>query len=92
MTRAHEFGHNLGLGHAGANSLEYGDNSGVMGSARNWKLYTTANAYSIGFVSAEHVRSRTVARTRVWVGGWGEVGGWECGWVGGRAGGWRGGV
>jgi len=49
-TRSHEFGHNIGLGHAGANELEYGDNSGVMGSDRNWKTWNLANSYSAGFV------------------------------------------
>ena len=39
-TRAHEFGHNLGASHAGGAGVEYGDNSGVMGSARNWKAHS----------------------------------------------------
>ena len=35
-TRLHEFGHNLGLYHAGDPDTEYGDSSGLMGSARAW--------------------------------------------------------
>ena len=65
VTRAHEFGHNLGLGHAGADDLgEYGDDSGLMGSQRSWKLFTAPNAFSIGLLPAEHVLTVCGPRTR----------------------------
>lgn len=44
MTLAHELGHNLGMWHSasdlnndGIQDAEYGDNSCIMGNAKNWR-------------------------------------------------------
>eukprot|EP00964_Phaeocystis_antarctica_P104038 scaffold69234_cov41-Phaeocystis_antarctica.AAC.1 len=49
--RAHEFGHNIGLGHANSLAREYGDYSGVMGNDINqWRFFSLPNAWSAGFI------------------------------------------
>ena len=54
-TRAHEFGHNIGLGHANNNQREYGDGSGVMGNDYRWRFFSLPNAWSAGFVPQSEI-------------------------------------
>jgi len=53
-TRAHEFGHNLGLRHSGdvADDVSYGDESAVMGSHRGWRSYSAAHRDQLGWLPA----------------------------------------
>ena len=53
--RAHEFGHNIGLGHANSLAREYGDYSGVMGNDYRWRFFSLPNAWSAGFVPQSEI-------------------------------------
>ena len=53
--RAHEFGHNIGLGHANSLAREYGDYSGVMGNDYRWRFFSLPNAWSAGFIPQSEI-------------------------------------
>ena len=53
--RAHEFGHNIGLGHANSVAREYGDKSGVMGNDKRWRFFSLPNAWSAGFIPQSEI-------------------------------------
>jgi len=53
--RAHEFGHNIGLGHANSLAREYGDYSGVMGNDGRWRSFSLPNAWSAGFIPQSEI-------------------------------------
>lgn len=52
---AHEFGHNLGFGHAAQGGQEYGDASSVMGSGQWSTCYTAPHRHIGGFDRAQKV-------------------------------------
>ena len=49
--RAHEIGHNLGLGHSGQSGSQYRDWSSLMGNSAEWKSYSVAERYEIGWLT-----------------------------------------
>ena len=55
-SRAHEFGHNLGVSHANDQAREYGDMSGVMSfSSQGWKFFSLPSAYALGFIPPDEL-------------------------------------
>eukprot|EP00928_Gymnodinium_smaydae_P026454 TRINITY_DN20772_c0_g6_i1.p1 TRINITY_DN20772_c0_g6~~TRINITY_DN20772_c0_g6_i1.p1 ORF type:complete len:808 (-),score=103.10 TRINITY_DN20772_c0_g6_i1:165-2588(-) len=63
MTRAHEFGHNFGLMHAGTPGSEYGDASAVMGADRAWNAFTAGARVQLGWLPDEAIFDFTASTT-----------------------------
>ena len=50
-TRAHEFGHNIGLDHGGRWGQEYGDDSSIMGASASWRGFTAPSRFFMGWLT-----------------------------------------